>query len=294
MKTLKSLCLAIAALSLSACVNIPRTDTTLQYQDQSFTRTQKGVVLTIPSELKNEALFVEVERTPTLTQTMRNHWKNKGYQLVDFASQASVVIKYAGYLQENRNAKNDGFSVWLGDALEKTLAAMPEQERNNLTEQLRNQQALNTLAWAGAGQISQTGALLSQGLGQGFTNFSIFQAVSSLTKATGISDAINKATAGDRRGKCLTNCQNWHKTGQLINVAGMIEYKINGKKTGGMVRVDYFTYAEPDKDQWGSLMNLAIEELPKLVVDSSPVIGNSEQTTPELMGPDKSLMPTQP
>lgn len=278
MKTLKSLCLAMAALSLSACVNIPRSDNTLQYQDQSFTRTQKGNTLIIPAELKNKPMYVEVERTPTLTQTMRDHWKNQGYQLVDAASQAQIVVKYSGYLQEYKNAKNDGFSIWLGEAIEKTLSTLPDQERSKFTESLRTQQGVATLSWLGAGQINQSGALL----GQGFTNFSAFQAVSSLVKATGISDSINKATSGDRRGSCVIGCKHWHEVGQLVNVGAMLEYTLNGKKTGSLVRVDYFTYAQQDKDQWGSLMNLAIQELPKLIVDGA--------TQVEQVGPDKSLM----
>jgi hypothetical protein len=253
MKTLKSLCLAMAVISLSACVNVPKEFTPIKKNDLNFGLTQSwDKQIKLDESIKKNTIFVEFVDAPSMTLGLKEHLKAKGYNVVDDKKEAKYSLNYEGYIQEHNSYRSPGWSVSFGKALENTVT-QDDQNQKSITEYKK------TAFWAGLSQVNQVGNLVIP------SEFSFARGVMTLVKATGLSDAINKATTGDRRGLCLTGCDRWRFVSQQVAIFVRLNNGNEEKKTRIEVGVAIDPRAD-QKDQWDELMKIALKKAHQSVV----------------------------
>jgi len=149
-------------------------------------------------------LYVEFDRSPTLTRALAAALEAKGFSITPDRSAAKAALTIRGdVVLTGGPVFYRGVKVAMGEATEKALLAAAGNRTTTAAEAV---QAATTLALQGAAYKFAV-APFWRGLALG-------RMAEALGDATGISGTLNKALTGDPRGICLSRCDEWNKVKQ--------------------------------------------------------------------------------
>lgn len=148
-------------------------------------------------------LFVEFDRSPSLTKALASAWEAQGIQTTQERATAKATLSIRGdVVLMGGPVFYKGVKVAMGEVTEKTLAAA----------------ASNRTATPGEAANTAVGVALNVAALQATTPFWSGLAVSRMAdvlgEATGVKGVFNKALTGDPRGICLSRCEDWKKVDQ--------------------------------------------------------------------------------
>lgn len=273
-------CLTIIfLLFLSACAATtpPQNallETNINYKGQKFTRVAQGNIPTLSIQ-KTDPLYISFEGSPTLTKKLRTLWQERGYtNLLDTVTDQTnyTSLQYTVYLEKPTNDQDTGFPlISYGSLFEQHLKEEPEQNRgaklNNILSTKSNKKENNwksipqSLA-AVAGGIVLTGAAITSGSAQGAE-------LGLRLVVEGTTNLLETAVSAARKVLCEANCeasrQYIQETANLRVQHTSVSEQSTTQQSLFSVRLYTFADTEQEQEQWGTLLELINQEIPKAV-----------------------------
>ncbi len=149
-------------------------------------------------------LFVEFDRSPSLTIAMASALEARGIQTTQERSAAKATLSIRGdVVLMGGPVFYKGVKVAMGEITEKTLAAAAGNRTTTPGE------AANT-----AMGVALNVAALQAATTPFWSGLAVSRMADILGEATGVKGAFNKALTGDPRGICLSRCEDWKKVDQ--------------------------------------------------------------------------------
>jgi hypothetical protein len=161
------------------------------------------ITTTVSGEInrpKDRPLTVEYLESAKLTELLRRGLSDEGFRVVDPGTGGAVLVRTRGVLQ--LTGKHTA-RIRIAELAEKGTLVEPGD-------------ASRALAPADVGYVIAAGNWLNRLVQSGQISAPVggVLVLDLVGQATGAKDWFNKAVGGDRRGICLINCDNWHKTRQ--------------------------------------------------------------------------------
>ena len=201
-----SLCLALAAPHVLAQAEAPAP----KLAAGAIQAQANGLIEIRPDA--HAPLFVEFDRSPTLTQAPVATLQAQGVRTTPDRSEAKAVLAIRGdVVLLGGPVFHKGTKVPMGEATEKTLAAAAANRSTTAGE------AANAAFTVALGE-----AALKAATTPFWSGLALGRMADALGESTGIKGAFNTALTGDPRGISLSRCEDWKKVKQSAYAFGTL------------------------------------------------------------------------
>ena len=217
----------------SGSTTTPAKKTTLDSAD--FTTKASGLVELVVG--RDSPIFAEFQGSPVLTQRLREALQARGFELATDASSSKATLQFRGEIVLMGGPKfYKGVKASIGEATEKALKLAKE---------------IGQVTTADVVQTTAGVALNAAALNASLNNFTRGLAISGLANAlgdaTGMRAWFNAAVAGDPRGICLSQCENWNKVNQAVYLWVTLDSKATGQKEVRIMSKVFSETVAPDQ-----------------------------------------------
>mgnify|MGYP001277054804 CR=1 FL=1 len=157
----------------------------------------------IPNDIRSVPLFVSFEGSSSMTNYLREAFSKRGFLITNEKADARYSIQVNGHFTSK--GKINVPPTALGPIFDSADAAVAARDYRTKT----TGQALTTTA-----AFVQSAEMF----GTGYMNIMGHSILDAISDATGISGRFNQLVAGDPRGVCFTNCEDWDFSRQHARV----------------------------------------------------------------------------